>query len=177
MAVRSGRCRLQHPVAQPHRLPRLSRAVTQERLARQSNRVVRRWPRLQRAMGRWHARLYRASGGRIMPRWFAGAPVLVLETIGRRSGRRRATPVLYLRDGDVFVVLAANAGADRTPAWWLNLREAGSGEVVIGSRRMRVRPRLLSGADRDRLWPAFVDMYPQAQHYARFTRREFPLIA
>ena len=128
-------------------------------------------------MGRLHARLYRASGGRVLPRWFAGAPVLILETIGRRSGHKRATPVLYLRDGNAFIVLAANAGADRTPAWWLNLRAAGVGEVVVGPRRMRVRPRLLSGTERDRLWRAFVDMYPQAEHYTRFTDRELPLIA
>ncbi|WP_160112770.1 nitroreductase/quinone reductase family protein [Mycobacterium sp. 3519A] len=137
---------------------------------------MRRWPRGQRALGRWHARLYRITGGRVLPRWFAGAPVLVLETVGRRSGQKRATPVLYLREGDALVVLAANAGADRTPAWWLNLRQAGSGEVVVGSRRMRVRPRLLSGAERDRLWRAFVDMYPQAEYYTRFTRRTLPLI-
>jgi deazaflavin-dependent oxidoreductase (nitroreductase family) len=128
-------------------------------------------------MGRLHARLYRSSGGRFGSHWFAGAPVMVLETLGRRSGSRQATPVLYLRDGDVLVVLAANGGADRTPAWWLNLRDAGVGEVVIGRCRMRVRPRLLAGAERERLWEAFVEMYPQAEHYARFTDRALPLIA
>jgi F420H(2)-dependent quinone reductase len=132
---------------------------------------------MQRAMGRLHARLYRISGGRFLSHWFAGAPVMVLETIGRRSGNKRATPVLYLRDGDRLVVLAANAGSDRTPAWWLNLREAEAGEVVIGRRRMRVRPRLMAGAERDRLWRAFVAMYPQADHYRRFTDRVLPLIA
>jgi deazaflavin-dependent oxidoreductase (nitroreductase family) len=128
-------------------------------------------------MGRLHARLYRISGGRFLPHWFAGAPVMVLETVGRRSGQTRATPVLYLRDRDAFVVLAANAGADRTPSWWLNLREAGAGAVVVGRRRMRVRPRLLAGAERDRLWRAFVEMYPQAEHYERFSDRALPLIA
>jgi F420H(2)-dependent quinone reductase len=85
--------------------------------------------------------------------------------------------VLYLRDGDALIVLAANAGADRTPAWWLNLREAGAGQVVVGRRRMRVRPRLLAGPERDRLWRAFVEMYPLAEHYTRFTDRKLPLIA
>jgi deazaflavin-dependent oxidoreductase (nitroreductase family) len=151
--------------------------MDQVRLARQSNRVVRRWAGAQRATGRLHARLYRLSGGRFLSRWFAGAPVMVLETVGRRSGHKRATPVLYLRDGDAFVVLAANAGADRTPAWWLNLREAGTGEVIVGRRRIRVTPRLLTGIDRDRVWWAFVAMYPQAEHYTRFTDRELPLIA
>jgi len=102
---------------------------------------------------------------------------MVLETVGRRSGRKRATPVLYLRDGDALVVLAANAGADRTPAWWLNLKEAGSADAVVGRRRIHVTPRLVAGTERDRLWRAFVDMYPQAEHYTRFTRRALPLIA
>jgi deazaflavin-dependent oxidoreductase (nitroreductase family) len=128
-------------------------------------------------MGRLHARLYTMTGGRVLPRWFAGAPVMVLETIGRRTGHKRSTPVLYLRDGDALVVLAANAGADRNPAWWLNLREAGVGEVLVGRDRMRVRPRVSEGAERDRLWRAFVEMYPQAEHYTRFTDRELPLIA
>jgi F420H(2)-dependent quinone reductase len=128
-------------------------------------------------MGRLHARLYSFSGGRFLPRWFAGAPVMVLETVGRRSGRRRATPVLYLRDGCAFVVLAANAGADRTPAWWLNLREARAGEIIVGRRRIRVQPRLLAGAERDRLWQAFIEMYPQAEYYTAFTDRVLPLIA
>lgn len=86
---------------------------------------------------RLHARLYRITGGRFLPRWFDGAPVMVLETVGRRSGRKPATPVLYLP-------------------------EAGSGEVV---------------AERERLWLAFVGMYPQAEHYTGFTDRELPLIA
>lgn len=128
-------------------------------------------------MGRLHAKLYRISGGRFIARWHAGAPVMVLETVGRRSGQKRATPVLYLRDGNALVVLAANAGADRTPAWWLNLREAGSGEVIVGRRRMRVTPRLLTGGERDRVWSSFVEMYPQAEHYAQFTDRGLPLIA
>ncbi len=85
--------------------------------------------------------------------------------------------MLYLRDGDTFVVLAANAGADRTPAWWLNLQAAGEGEAVIGRRRLRVRPRLLEGAERERLWNGFVGMYPQARDYETFTDRELPLVA
>jgi F420H(2)-dependent quinone reductase len=105
--------------------------VDQVRHARQSNRIVHRWPGAQREMGRLHARLYRISGGRFLPRWFAGAPVMVLET----------------------------------------------GEVLTGRRRVRVRPRVLAGAERDRLWRAFVDMYPQAEHYTRFTTRALPLIA
>jgi deazaflavin-dependent oxidoreductase (nitroreductase family) len=131
----------------------------------------------QRAISRLHARLYEFTGGRVLPRWFAGAPVMVLETVGRRSGEKRSTPVLYLRDGGALVVMAANAGSHRTPAWWLNLREAGAGEVVIGRKRIRIQPRELTGSEREGAWQAFVGMYPQAKHYRRFTDRELPLIA
>ena len=97
----------------------------------------------------------------------------------RRQAQRTQTgnAGAVLRAGDALIVLAANTGADRTPAWWLNLRDAGSGEVLIGRRRVRVRPRVLAGAERDRLWRAFVDMYPQAEHYTRFTTRGLPLTA
>lgn len=152
-------------------------ALDQRRVARQSNRVVTRRPQIQRASSRIHARLYKATGGRFLPRWFAGAPVMVLETVGRRSGKPRSTPTLYLRDGEALVVVASNAGADRVPAWWLNLLDAGEATAVIGGDRRRVRPRVVEGEERRRLWEAFVEMYPQAQEYTRFTDREFPVVA
>jgi len=151
--------------------------LNQARVAHRSNWAVRRHPRIQRAISRLHPRLYVHSSGRFLPRWFGGAPVMVLETVGRRSGRKRATPLLYLRDADAFVVLAANAGATRTQAWWLNLQAAGEGEVHIGRRRFPIRPHLLAGPERDRLWQSYVRMYPQAELYTRFTDRAFPLVA
>jgi len=150
--------------------------LDQKRLARRSNLIATRWPRTQHAISRLHARLYRISGGRVLPRWFAGAPVMVLETTGRRSGRTRRTPVLYLRHGHALVVLAANAGSNRTPAWWLNLRDADEGTVIAGRHRATVHPRVAAGAERKRLWCAFVEMYPQAEHYTEFTDRELPLV-
>ena len=146
------------------------------RAARRSNAMANRHPRAVRRWSRLHSRIYRLSGGRLLRGWF-GAPVLVLETVGRRSGKPRSTPILYLRDDDALVVLAANAGAHRTPAWWLNLREAGKGAVVIKGRRHDVRPRVLEGEERERLWEAFVRMYPQAAEYHGFTDRRLPLVA
>ena len=100
-----------------------------------------------------HRRVARQSH-RVVRRWFAGAPVLVLQTVGRRSGRLRSAPLLYLRHGGALV-----------------------GSVVRGHERVRVRPRLLEGTDRDDAWQEFVQMYPQAHHYGEFTDRQFPLIA
>jgi F420H(2)-dependent quinone reductase len=130
--------------------------------------LATRWSRL-------HARLYRRTGGRFMPRWFGG-PVFVLETVGRKSGRPRATPLIYLRNGDALVVVAANAGNDRAPAWWLNLQAAGTGEAVLGRKRWHVRARLAEGEERARLWPRLVEIYPPNQDYVRFTDRELPVV-
>jgi deazaflavin-dependent oxidoreductase (nitroreductase family) len=102
---------------------------------------------------------------------------MVLETVGRKSGKPRSSPVLYLRDGDSLVVLGANAGSDRAPAWWLNLEAAGEATAVVGGERRRVRSRIVAGEERRRLWEAFVEMYPQAEEYTRFTDRELPLAA
>jgi F420H(2)-dependent quinone reductase len=131
--------------------------------------------RLSVGWSRAHAALYLLSRGRFAPRWF-GAPVLVLETVGRRSGRRRATPLTYVRVGENLVVMAANAGAPRAPAWYLNLRAAGEAVVVRSGERTRVRPRVAEGPERTRLWRLFSRVYPPVDEYRRFTQRELPLI-
>ena len=155
----------------------MSPRLNQHRVARQSNLVVNRTPHAQRAWSRLHALLYKLTRGRFLPRWFAGAPVMVLETVGRKSGKPRSSPVLYLRRGESLVVMGANAGSDRVPAWWLNLEAAGEAEVVLGGRRRRVRPRVLQGEERRSAWKDFAEMYPQADEYTRFTERELPLAA
>jgi deazaflavin-dependent oxidoreductase (nitroreductase family) len=128
-----------------------------------------------RLFTRIHARLYRASRGKVISHWF-GAPVLVLETIGRHSGRPRTVAIQYLMvDGD-YVVTAANAGSDRTPAWWLNLRDAGVGIVHIKGRRQQVTPRLATGVERDELWAKITAAYPSVGHYRRYTSRAFPVV-
>jgi F420H(2)-dependent quinone reductase len=151
--------------------------LNQRSIAKRSNWLVRHRRGRTVAWSRLHARLYRLTRGHFLPRWFAGAPVMVLETKGRRSGETRTSPVLYLRRGDALVVCPSNAGADRTPAWWLNLRAAGEGTVVVGGERTRVRPRVLEGDERRRAWKAFVEMYPQLEMYTDFTERPFPLVA
>jgi deazaflavin-dependent oxidoreductase (nitroreductase family) len=123
---------------------------------------------------RAHAAVNRASGGRVGRRWF-GAPVLVLETVGRKSGKARATPLVYMRDGGSFVVLAAAAGV-RIPAWWLNLRDAGEGSVVVDGTRARVRPRVATGEERARLFASYLRIYPAAADYPKPGGREIPLL-
>jgi deazaflavin-dependent oxidoreductase (nitroreductase family) len=132
--------------------------------------------RIARRSSEVHARLFGASGGRLLGHWF-GAPVLVIETLGRRSGLPRRTPIVYARDGDHFVVTPANAGVDRVPAWWLNLRASGTATALVGGRRVAVRAvERAEGAAEQRLWRLLVDMSPAIAHYQTFTDRGFPVV-
>jgi deazaflavin-dependent oxidoreductase (nitroreductase family) len=146
--------------------------------------AVSRWSRVLNAgtkgpLSRWwtrlHAELYRRSGGRFLSRWFGG-PVMVLEVVGRRSGRLRRTPLIRVEHGDSLIVVPSNAGSDRTPAWWLNLREAGEGWVVRGRRRHRVRPRVTAGDERRECWERFTAVYPALDDYTALTERRWPVV-
>lgn len=81
-------------------------------------------PYLTRRMTAAHRAIFLHTQKGPLARWF-GASILVLETVGRLTGRLRATPLVYLSHGADLVVVPANAGAHRPPAWRLNFQAAG----------------------------------------------------
>jgi deazaflavin-dependent oxidoreductase (nitroreductase family) len=121
--------------------------------------------------GRLNVPLYRASGGRLGAR-VGRAPVLLLTTTGRRSGQPRTAPVVYLADGERFVVINTNAGNAPTPAWSLNLRANPEAEVEVGSRRVRVRARIAEGEERADLWRRHNEQYAGFDYYETKLDRE-----
>jgi deazaflavin-dependent oxidoreductase (nitroreductase family) len=122
-----------------------------------------------------HRFVYRASGGRLGSN-LGGRPMLLLANVGRRSGALRHTPLLYVCDGDRYVVVASNAGDDRHPAWWLNLRERPETLVQVGREHVRVRARDATPEEAQRLWPRLEQHYAAYARYRRRTRREIPLV-
>ena len=80
--------------------------------------------------------LYRRSGGRL-GNTVKGAPVLLLDHVGRKSGRARTAPVLYMREGEDLVIVGSRGGSDAMPAWWLNLQANPTTTVQIGTERRR----------------------------------------
>jgi F420H(2)-dependent quinone reductase len=144
-------------------------------------RMRLRGTRLAHLYARLHVLLYTLSGGRLggAIRVAAGPrpPVLLLETTGRRSGERRTTPLLYLRDGDDLIVIAANAGHPRHPAWWLILAAAPHATVTVGGARRPVVARVVEGARRDALWRRFGAMYAGLDAYQAQAGRRFPVVA
>ncbi len=136
--------------------------------------LARRMPRLSSRMTAAHGALFLRTHGRVLSRWF-GNPILVLETIGRRSGKLRTTPLVYLPYRNDFAVVPANGGTDRPPAWWLNLQAAGEGFAVLGRERQRITPTIASGIGHERLWHHFCAIAP-VEHYQRRTHRTLPIV-
>jgi deazaflavin-dependent oxidoreductase (nitroreductase family) len=89
---------------------------------------------------------------RLRLRRFRGADLLLLTTTGRRSGRPRTTPLLYLAETHRWIVVASNGGADWEPGWWLNLHAGSPATVEVDGRRTPVTGTEITGAERDRIW-------------------------
>ena len=130
---------------------------------------------LMKRMSNVHVCLYRRSGGQI-GKQFLGGDVLMLTVTGRKSGQPRTLPLMYVRDGDNFVIIASNAGLDSHPTWWLNLQANPIAEVQIGSQRWRVKAEQASPEEKARLWLQMAHMYPGFDIYQRNTQRDIPLV-
>jgi deazaflavin-dependent oxidoreductase (nitroreductase family) len=135
------------------------------------------WRRsLTLAVIRAHALVLRLARGRLLGR-LAGMEVVLLETRGRRSGRRRVTPLTTIPDGDRLLLVGSAGGSDRSPAWALNLEA--DGRCVL-TRRGQTSTWLairVDAAERDRLWALVVARHPGYGRYQSRTRREIPVFA
>lgn len=136
----------------------------------------RSWPVLRRLMG-VHTFLYRASGGRLGHRVPGlGAPMLLLDHVGAKSGATRTSPLLYIPDGDRVAIIASKGGYPKSPGWFHNLRANPETTVQIGRERRSVRARVTEGEERRRLWDRAVELYPTYADYQRRTEREIPVV-
>ncbi len=136
----------------------------------------RSWPVLRRAFG-LHRLVYEASGGRVGRRIpFVGAPMLLLDHVGAKSGVKRTTPLLYVEDGPNLVIVASKGGYPRHPAWFHNLVANPDTSVRVGRERRAVRARVATPDERARLWPRVVAAYGGYADYQRRTEREIPLV-
>ena len=123
-----------------------------------------------------HRGLYRASGGRVGG-GMRGAPILLLTTVGHRSGKRRTTPLIYVRDGYDFVVAASNQGRDFHPGWWQNLQADPSAAVQARRERVAVlAAEVPAGPERERLRAALVALYAGFADYKGRTQRAIPVV-
>ena len=122
-----------------------------------------------------HRFLYLKSGGRIGHK-VGRQHMLLLHTVGRRTGQPRTIPLLYVPEGDRWLVVASNAGDDRAPAWWINLRSAGEATIQVGRDRYSVTGRVADEGERPGLWKRCCDQYPSYAVYETRTERPIPVV-
>ena len=123
-----------------------------------------------------HTLLYRATGGLIGHRVPGVPPMLLLDHVGAKSGKRRTSPLVYARDGDDVILVASKGGFPKHPAWFHNLMANPDTVVQIGSRRMDVHARRADSGERERLWPKVLEVYGGYEGYQQRTEREIPLV-
>jgi deazaflavin-dependent oxidoreductase (nitroreductase family) len=125
-------------------------------------------------MSDWNAKTvteFRANEGRVGGT-FEGAPMVLLHTRGRTSGREYVTPAMYLphdTEQDIIYVFATKGGAPTNPDWYRNLTVAGDGSVERGAETYEVTVRELTGAERDRVYAEQARRYPGFAEYERRT--------
>jgi F420H(2)-dependent quinone reductase len=128
-----------------------------------------------RILGGIHRAVYRATGGKVGGK-MGKAPVLLLTTTGRKSGKSRTTPLLYARVGDGYVLIASKGGAERDPLWYRNLQATPHADVQVGRRKQHVHARTAEGDERERGWRALTDLYPGYDGYQEKTSRTIPVV-
>ena len=106
-----------------------------------------------------------------------GQQVLLLETVGAKSGERRRTPLVYVTDDDHIVLIASKAGAKRHPSWFHNLRANPRVKVLAPGRSGEYNAREAEGEERGRLWHEAVDYYAGYDTYQdRAGARRIPVV-
>jgi deazaflavin-dependent oxidoreductase (nitroreductase family) len=126
----------------------------------------------------WNSQIiaeFRANGGKVGG-YFEGGTLLLLHTVGAKSGQPRVTPMMYQDIGDGVAVFASKAGAPTNPAWYHNLLANPRVSAEIGTETLPFVARVAEGAERDRIWEAQKQANPGFADYERKTTRQIPVI-
>lgn len=109
---------------------------------------------------------------------FTGKHLLILHAVGRKSGTERLYPLIYVNDGDGYVVCASKGGAPNNPVWVLNVEAMSEATVEVGEETIKAKPTVLyEGPERDRLYEKLVEYWPAfRESYEKNTDRTFPVI-
>ncbi|MEM8606313.1 MAG: nitroreductase/quinone reductase family protein [Myxococcota bacterium] len=130
-----------------------------------------------RSFGRFHTKLYRMLGGRLVGSVGGGRKVLLLTTLGRKSGLERTSPLVYMPHEGSFIVYASNGGKESPPAWWLNLQSRPEARVQIGRAFHDVTARALPEDEYALVWPHAEAYNGHWRDYRKNVKRHIPLIA
>jgi deazaflavin-dependent oxidoreductase (nitroreductase family) len=118
---------------------------------------------------------FRRNGG-IVGGMFEGMPMILVHHVGARSGEERVAPLVYLPDGERYVVFASKGGAPENPAWYHNLMAHPETRVEVGDQTIEVTASEATGEERERLYSTQVAAQPQFGEYQANTERRIPVI-
>jgi len=120
---------------------------------------------------------FRRNRGVITAGPFTGRDVLVLTTTGAKSGLPRSNPLVYMRDGDRYLIIASKGGAPTHPAWYHNLRRHPEVTVEVGPEKFRAKAIAhASGPERRRLFDEMASVLPGFKEYEQKTSRQIPAV-
>ncbi len=102
--------------------------------------------------------------------------MLLLTTMGRKTGLPRTLPLLFIEEGDNMIVVGSRGGLPTEPLWYKNLVANPECEVQIKRRKLKVKARTASPEEREALWPKLVAHYPDLASYATWTERVIPVV-
>ena len=126
--------------------------------------------------GAEHVRAYRETDGEHGHDWRNGTSVLLLTTMGRRSGEPRTNALIYGRSGDDYLVVASDGGADKPPGWFSNLEADPDVEVQVLADRFPGRARVATPEERPAMWREMTRHWPDYDAYQERTDREFAVV-
>jgi F420H(2)-dependent quinone reductase len=119
--------------------------------------------------------LYRVTGGRVGGS-MSGVLVLLLTTTGRKSGKERTVPLVYIRDGAAYVVTASAGGSDKHPGWFFNVSSNPNVTIQVKDQQIRAKAEVASPQKKSELWPQLLKVAPNFASYQRHTSRDIPMV-
>jgi deazaflavin-dependent oxidoreductase (nitroreductase family) len=126
--------------------------------------------------GKEHVDRYRATDGAEGYSWLNGTTILILTTIGRRSGKEHSTPLIFRQHGDDYLVVASKGGSDQPPEWYLNLQASPTVRVQVKGDRFTALARTAGAEEKPGLWAAMAEVWPDYDEYQRRTERDIPVV-
>jgi deazaflavin-dependent oxidoreductase (nitroreductase family) len=129
-------------------------------------------------MSDWNSKIieeFRANEGKVGGQ-FEGAPLLLLHTVGARTGQQRVNPMMYQQVADGYAVFASKAGAPTNPDWYYNLLAQPRVEAEIGTETVELLARVAADEEREQIWTAQKAAYPGFADYEQKTTRQIPVI-
>ena len=126
-------------------------------------------------VGEDHLKKYLETDGEVGYMW-NDAPILVLTTTGKRSGKLRQIPIIFATDGDNHILVASNGGSPTHPGWYHNLCAEPKAQLQVKGKKIDVIARTAKSPEREKLWKIAASIWPNYDVYTTRTTREIPVV-